>query len=342
MTKRSLPPYVDVRTLVVKGRPYTYYYYRRDGLMVRLKGKGVGDPAFHQHYAQVHKGWNANAQDPDKAFGTMGHLIRLYQSGPEFAMLKPRTQEFYEFHCQRLLTYFGNLPVQGLSRQVVLAMRDKLSATPRSANHMLSTISVLMGYAVDRGLVHGNPVQGVRRLKTGPGYRAWTDGEVTQFLNTAPLMMHVALHLGLYTGQRVGDILKMGWSHYDGSGIRVLQAKTGTAVYLPAHQKLKQCLDALPRTGLTILTTSVGQPFKHRHFTTLFTKVLQKAGLPSELVFHGLRYTATKCLVEAGATMEEVMAITGHRTVKMAMKYARDAAQEKLAKAAVKKLEDYR
>ena len=58
-----------------------------------------------------------------------------------------------------------------------------------------------------------------------------------------------------------------------------------------------------------------------------------------EYTAHGLRANAAMALAEAGCTLHHVMAITGHRTFKMAMHYTRRAAQKQLAQEAIDRLE---
>ena len=70
----------------------------------------------------------------------------------------------------------------------------------------------------------------------------------------------------------------------------------------------------------------------------MFRRELERLGLQG-LQFHGLRHTVGARLAEAGATDREVMSVLGHRTVSMVTKYTRGAEQERLAEAAIVKLE---
>lgn len=67
---------------------------------------------------------------------------------------------------------------------------------------------------------------------------------------------------------------------------------------------------------------------------------MRKAGLPDDLVFHGLRKTAAVRLAEAGCSTEQIKSITGHRSDDMAAYYARQANQKVLARAAMGKFEE--
>jgi integrase len=51
-----------------------------------------------------------------------------------------------------------------------------------------------------------------------------------------------AYYLLRYTGQRISDVAPMKLSQFDGTAIEVVQEKTGTYVWLPAHEKLREHL----------------------------------------------------------------------------------------------------
>ena len=53
---------------------------------------------------------------------------------------------------------------------------------------------------------------------------------------------------------------------------------------------------------------------------------------------HGLRKAAAARLAETGATEHEIMAVTGHRTLKEVDRYTRTARQKVLADSAMRKL----
>jgi integrase len=93
------------------------------------------------------------------------------------------------------------------------------------------------------------------------------------------------------------------------------------------------------RKAETILTSASGRPFKPDHFKHQFKDASRKAGLPDDLVFHGLRKTAAVRLAESGCSTEQIKSITGHRTDSMAAYYARQADQRVLARAAMGKFE---
>jgi integrase len=129
----------------------------------------------------------------------------------------------------------------------------------------------------------------------------------------APVEMQRALILALHTGQRQSDLLRLPWSAYDGTTIRLQQSKTRMPVMIPCTAALRQMLDGMERVGPIILTSATGRPFKKRHFINCWIRAMEKAGLEGQgLHFQHLRGTFVTRMVESGAEVAEVAAITGH------------------------------
>jgi integrase len=147
-----------------------------------------------------------------------------------------------------------------------------------------------------------------------------------------------AYALALFTGQRKGDLVLMTRAHRKDGFIRVVQGKTDEELWIPEHRDLTAQLATVEH--MSLLTTSQGKAFDAVYFGAWFADVIEKAGLPDDCVLHGLRKTAARKLAEAGATEEQIKAVTGHATSAMVAHYVRGANQRKLAKAAILKLEN--
>jgi integrase len=117
--------------------------------------------------------------------------------------------------------------------------------------------------------------------------------------------------------------------------LHVRQQKTGAALALPVHPDLRAVLDAVPADRLTFLQTLRGQPFTAHAFSDWFGKACDAAGLSSACTFHGLRKAACRRLAEAGCTVHEIKAISGHASLHEVERYTRAADQLKLARAAM-------
>lgn len=172
--------------------------------------------------------------------------------------------------------------------------------------------------------------------------KIWVADDLIAFRAVAPPEMTLALDLALWTGQRQGDLLKLGWSSYNDGRLTFRQGKRKRKVDMPAPSQLANVLNAQVRRATTILTTPSGKPWGKVHFQHSWRKVTLEAGLDG-LHFHDLRGTTCTMLADAKCTPSEIAAVLGW-TVKsvneMLDRYqARTGAQ---SDSAVAKLEAYR
>ena len=154
-------------------------------------------------------------------------------------------------------------------------------------------------------------------------------------------MMRLALALLLYTTQRRSDVVRMGRQHIretpDGPALYVKQRKTGVELLIPIHPELAAVLDATPSEHLTFLVTATGKPYGDNHFSESFREWVDAAGLPKHCTAHGLRKASCRRLAEAGCSGNEIMANSGHGTMKELVRYTKAADQARLARNALAK-----
>jgi integrase len=121
----------------------------------------------------------------------------------------------------------------------------------------------VLSWSFDRGLVAANPCERGGRLyrSGGRAEKIWTATDEAALLERASAHLHLPLMLALWTGQRQGDLLRLPWSGYDGTHIRLRQRKTGARVLVRVGAPLKAALDAMPKRSTIILTNSEGKPW---------------------------------------------------------------------------------
>jgi integrase len=152
----------------------------------------------------------------------------------------------------------------------------------------------------------------VERLVSREEWRqVWTADDEAAFLKSAPVHLHLPLVLALWTGQRLGDLLRLPWSAYDGTRIRLKQSKTGARVSIPVGAPLKAALDSAAKRGPMILTSSEKRPWTSDGFRASWRKACAKAGIVG-VTFNDLRGTAVTRLALAECTEAEIATITGH------------------------------
>ena len=115
-----------------------------------------------------------------------------------------------------------------------------------------------MQHAVSVGLCKVNPTQGVKLPKIkSDGIHAWSETEIAQCEShwTVGTKQRLVLALALYTGQRRGDLVRMGRQHIRNGDIEVRQEKTRTVLVIPMHANLVAVLEATASEHLMLLTT---------------------------------------------------------------------------------------
>jgi integrase len=187
-----------------------------------------------------------------------------------------------------------------------------------------------------------NPAHGLRKVHADKKpHKPWPAEIIDAFLANSSEQMRLALHLLLYTGQRVGDVVTMRWSDIADGRITVVQEKTGQRVVIPIHTRLAAILKETPREGDYILNNRYGRPYKNAGALSGVIKRVLTDNLEgaAHLTTHGLRKNAGIALAEAGCTVPEIQAILGHKTPQMALRYAEQANKGALADSANRKRE---
>jgi integrase len=200
-------------------------------------------------------------------------------------------------------------------------------------------LRILIRHAIEKGWLVNDPSLGIKRPKGGE-IRSWTDAELARFEARWPLgtKERLAFSLMLYTGQRRSDAIRMTWADVIGDTISVVQQKTGAKLTIPLHPDLQAILATTRREHVTILNSALGSPFTVKGFAAWMRDAITGSGLPLDVQPHGLRKAAARRLAEAGCSANEIMSVTGHKSLAEAERYTRDADQLRLATAAVARL----
>jgi integrase len=309
------------------GTRRTYWFHRATG--ERLHGE-PGSPEFISDLAAAEKLMG------NRLAGTFNHLVRLFTLSAEFdTSLANSTKIEYRRMLTKAETEFGDMPIAALDdplvRREFMDWREKVARASgeREADNRLSAISAMLTWAVERGHISGNHLRGFKRLYHADRSEIiWLPEHIAAFMAAGPIEMQRGMILGLHTGQRQGDLLRLPWSAYDGTAITLRQGKArrgrspGRPVIVPCTMALRRMLDSMERVSPLILTTKTGQSFKKRYFARLWDETAKAAGLesivlpgleePARLHFHDLRGTTVTLLSESGCTPQQIATITGH------------------------------
>lgn len=254
-------------------------------------------------------------------------MTAYFQTTTEFTSgISERTRSDYIKQIKLIEQKFGDFPLSALSdprtRGIFKEWRDQLAVNSvRQADYAWTVLARILSVALDRGKIADNPcTKGGRLYQSDRVDKIWTLDDEAQFFRAAPPHLHLPLLLGLWTGQREGDLLRLQWSNYDGKVIRLRPRKSiakrkprGVAITVPVGEPLKRVLDdmAKRKKGLFILLTIDGKRWTEDGFRSSFGKARDRAGLLG-LRFNDTRGTAVTRLALTGATAPEIATITGH------------------------------
>ena len=118
---------------------------------------------------------------------------------------------------------------------------------------------------------------------------------------------------------------------------RVAQQKTAVKLMIPIHDALHRALLPAKRDHAPILVTNYGERFSVKGIGQMISAAIREAGLPVRCKAHGLHKVAARRLAEAGCSVSEIAAITGHKTLAEVERYTRAADQERLARQAIQR-----
>jgi integrase len=321
------------------GRRVTYWYAWKGGPALR------GEPSSPEFIVSYNE---AAARKVKPATGVLLSILNSYQASEDFRSRAERTRDDYIAKIKLIERKFGDFPLSALTdrrtRGIFMSWRDDLALkSRRQADYAWVVLARVLSWALNRGLVAANPCEKGGRLYHGSrAENVWTASDEAAFLESAPSHLHLPLILALWTGQRQGDLLRLPWSAYDGTHIRLRQSKTGARVVIPVGAPLKTALDAAAKVkvGPVILASTDNKPWTSDGFRSSWRKACAAASVVS-LTFNDLRGTAVTRLAIAGCTEPEIATITGHtlrdvRSILDAHYLNRDQA---LAESAIRKLE---
>jgi integrase len=271
---------------------------------------------------------------------TIGDLIRVYKAHPYFTKLAPSTQKAYRTALWKL-EGIRDFQLATFSAEDVDEIHEAMAETPGMANMVMAVLKRMLKIARKKKWIATNPAADVERYETGEG-EPWPGWAIDHFRSKAPAEWVFVIDLFLLSAQRRSDVIAFTLGGWDGRGMRFVQKKTGTHMYV----ELPQLADDLNRrkaaakggqvASLTFLKDGRGRPYTPDGFTAAFNKVVRDVGLGGKgLVVHGLRHTGLTWAAEGGATAHAVAALGGHQSLQDVRRYTKRADQKRLSSSAV-------
>ena len=264
----------------------------------------------------------------------------------DFTKLAPATKKVWGPWLDRIAEHFGDLRILQFERPqkirpIIIGWRNKWADKPRTADIAIEVLSRVLSYAVDTlGKLSINPCEGIKNLyqEADRSELVWTGADLDRLKASAPELTH-AIDLAAHTGFRLGDIVRLSWSHIGEDEIVIATSKSRgkRSARVPLYDDLRAVLARIPKRATTVLTHSKGRPWMARSLGNAFTKAKNKAGF-ADLHFHDLRGTAATKFYLAGLSEVLIAEIMGWETEHVAKIIRRYVGRGAIIKAAIAQL----
>jgi integrase len=229
----------------------------------------------------------------------------------------------------------GTRTLVSLTPAVIAEQRDELAKRPNRAgkpitgatvNRHLTALSAVLTVATkEYGWLPKNPVANVSRLADSKGRERFLSEAERQALLTACDASECAalgpcVRLALATGARKGELMGLEWANVnlDRRTVRFVDTKNGDNRTVPLAPTAVAVLKAWKKgrlpTGLVFPMTidGIDKPWREAR---------EAAGL-GDFRFHDLRHSAASYLAMSGASLMDIAAILGHKTLAMVKRYS--------------------
>jgi len=327
------------------------YYVRRKGFKkVRLPGKPGSADFMRAYHAALAGKPVAQQQRPagrDMSAGTFNAVLLRFYASPYYRRLDGSTKKWQRRALDWVSDKHGAKKIADMQPRHIRKLRDEKADTPGAANHLIKALRALFNWAFEEDLVGANPTLGVKRVAYAKNpHHTWTQAEVAQYeaKHGPESKARLAMLLLLFTAGRREDAVRLGRDNIVATlkGERMVfnQAKNEhrkpIRVDIPLHPELAAAIEGAEH-GRPFLRSDWGKDFSPAGFGNRFRDWCDEASLP-HCSAHGLRKAAAARLVEAGCSVHEVMAITGHQSVEEVERYTREYSRPMVADRAMKRL----
>lgn len=274
--------------------------------------------------------------------------------------------------ANHVLPRLGKVPFATLTRDDLLAVRDRLAASGRRgmANQTVAYIRAALRWAEDSRLIPERPRWRVSRLRLGSRAHALTDNQWIALLqllrdpspaaglNPIPRLALLALAL---TGCRRGEIAGLRWADVGDGFLIIPRHKTAAvsgpkrvpcpppltevlqearlAVLVAAEQQptilLREALEGSPYVFPTTSRNGMGRAMGAGLQRT-WEEIRRRADLPSSMTIHGLRAAFVTQAQRLGLPLATIAAMVGHESPMTTLRHYTAPTSGEIAEAAQK------
>ena len=254
---------------------------------------------------------------------------------------KPKSEKAQKRQLLWWREAIGSYLLADVTPSLVAEQRDKLlrgitpkgtQRSPSTVNRYLAAMSHAFTVAMKEwGWVEDTPFRKITKPKESRGrVRFLSDDERKRLLvscreHNNPFLYAIVV-VALSTGARQGEILNLRWKDIDMKRgmITLYETKNNEirAIPLRGHAfEVVQDLNKVRRIDTDLVFPSNRNPSKPISIQMIWERAMRRAEI-EDFRFHDLRHSAASYLAMSGASLAEIAAVLGHKTLQMVKRYA--------------------
>lgn len=198
--------------------------------------------------------------------------------------------------------------------------------TDNSIAEYIALFRVFWGWCVKKGVVSGNPFEGIA-LNTQQAVREYLTIEELQILANTPTKYRVRepFLFSCFTGLRWSDVTALRWGDVEQFGgrtrIRFRQKKTGEQAYMDINEQAVALMGE--RKNDNDIIFKCGNLHNTGNANRQLHKWVQSAGIKKHITFHCARHTFATMLLTLGTDIYVVSKLLGHTDISTTQIYAK-------------------
>jgi integrase len=313
-----------VHRIVSRGREYFYFQTGRGTDHAGERVKLPNDPQSPEFWNAVRQAQGIVGAVPTD---TINALADAYEAAwPSLPRkLSDATQEQYRRSLRVVRAAWGDLKAGALRPSHVQALMDGLATKPGKANNVLDALRAMCRWAMGpRELLERDPTLGVAHFEGGEGHKPWTPDQLKFADDNFTGMLRRAYMLARFTGQRISDVVRLGWTDIDEGGFALRQKKTGVRPWCPIFPELEAEIAGWEKRPGPFLIQDNGRPFTTNQLWKVFDKAREDHPSLADAVWHGLRANAVIRLRQFGYSIAQISDMIG-MSPQMVERYCRHA-----------------
>ncbi len=253
-----------------------------------------------------------------------------YKNNSSAADTARHLQEWKRRIGERFLAHLSPGIISRVREEIATSSKQGKTRSNSTINRYMAALSVVFSYAVkELEWLDINPISKISKLPEPRGrVRYLSDTEREKLLSAVkvannPYLYPVVL-VAITTGARRMEILSLKWADVDLEAKRAILHDTkngerrGLPLVEPALGALKELYANRGNSPFVFPSHDGTQPFDIKRS---WDKAIATAGI-EDFRFHDLRHTCASYLIMNGATMGEISAVLGHKTLQMTKRYA--------------------